>query len=184
VTASEGEAQGSETCDVYPEVEAILNRCVKSIEIVNPGSGYATSVPMSIVVESPVDCGGELNGEQALAVGFVEARSGPSLFSDERESSGIENNGEDSEVNRLMQEPALLLPSSVAYSLVVDSMTGKYEAADLSQLLPSPQSAVFDPVFGPIGRSPLDREVRSNLYASPSLSIATKFAFRIGFACP
>ncbi|CAM9373029.1 unnamed protein product, partial [Laminaria digitata] len=160
VLADSQNGEYGSVCSATFVAEAIIDREVGSVEMLNCGDGYATSVPLIVEIQSPADCDGRPDGTQGYAVGLVAA----GLARDDSKTI-LPVPG-----TSLTSKLAQMLPSIVSETLTINE-DGRYESLDLVDL-PGMEdsgsrngpgggnvaSSMFDPVFGPVGRSPLERE--------------------------
>ncbi|CAN0081634.1 unnamed protein product [Ectocarpus sp. 6 AP-2014] len=174
-----GGAMGETACPSNFVAEAIVDREVGSVEILTHGDGYATSVPLVVEIQSPEESEGRPGGTRAYAVGLVAAGL---AIDDSKTGLPVPDTSVTSKL-------AQMLPAAVADTLTINEK-GCYESLDLvdlpggtSKVSPgSPtdsrarkgptSSAMFDPVFGPVGRSPLEKEAVLKVEDYLKLSLA------------
>ena len=87
----------------------MLDREVAFLDIAHAGTGYATAVPVSVTIEPPQACGGEVDGTGASAIAFLSRRA-----------VGFEPNTLPLPETSLSSQLTQLLPSDVVDTLVFD----------------------------------------------------------------
>ncbi|CAM9537158.1 unnamed protein product [Chrysoparadoxa australica] len=140
-------ADNPEPCQLT--IQTVLGWRVDEVEITNPGSGYATSVPVTVTIDPPA--GEEGTSKAAIALTFPQVR----------QELRMPYSRVPLPASSMSQQLTTLIPSYLSDSLVFDAQTGTYEplkVTDDEMLMNPATTPMFDPVFGPIGRSPLDRE--------------------------
>jgi hypothetical protein len=139
------------SCRGPARAAALLDREVDRIELLEGGAGYVKQIGANVTIDPPVLCGGELDGEAATAVAElspVERRkTGPPDMTYTPSS--------------LSSQLGQLLPPGVA--LGYNPLRGQYVVLAKELDLMRGTSTMMDPIFGPVGKSPLERESKLSL---------------------
>jgi len=142
----------------------VLDREVAEVKVVDGGGGYVLQMGTKLTFESPAAAGGEADGEQARGMAVLA----PTVERTSDPMSSINDMYQPTSQTILLQQ---LLPTDVA--ITYDTTAGRfriYNQGLTSSIIAT--GSMLDPLFGPVGKSPLEKETELTVEAYLRLALS------------